>query len=1677
MTRKVTLPKIDPRKTEHLLRQLRRMAPHYTREWPAKDDDDPGVALLKVFSFIAEGVINRLNRAPDRNFLAFLDMLGIRLPPATPARAPVTFLMAQGTEEAVVIPKGTQVSAQARTEPPSELPYETLETFLAIPAKLAALIAVDPQSDRIYKPPTKFLEIETVEPDLPTLQVTALSGQGSKVLQLEPPNVVQKGEFLRIDRAAADAVSGRRCPPPESEAAEIDASVADHFVVAESQGSIVTVTDPLPRDYVEGTLVRRITDFELFEGRNWQEHILFLGHAKYFAIKSEAQLELVVEQIESVSNLESMNVVWEFFGDTEADKEEGWHRFKLDSDGTLGFSQSGTILLKKPAGEIKEKEIDGRNSRWIRARLDGPLPATPPRPLPVIESITFKVFSSGADLTLDQAFHNDTPLTLEPQFFPFGTEPRIFDRFSMASEEVFSKPGALVTLDFTLDATDLLAAPTGVVTGDKMRVFAHAAAGKLVEFRLEPGATNAVEIKKHGTPPDTRIESGSIPSAVKNNAGTSVGVFARASDKTIYMCVMQEGSASRWIPLGAPAGELKFNPSAVFRADKWEVFVVVGEQLFSKIVDPANPDEAASTSAVWLAHKLEPPVDSTPFAVAVDGRSVVFVTDTGGKTWQYDATSTTWTDRTPKVGAGTDPDPDFLAGENARPYVIQNSTPAEQFRIYLRNRDGELVRIDTSGVAGTNHNHESPSPTVRVASNPFALDQFGDRRIYVRTADNRLWSIEDLNAALWTPHLNPAGFNLSSDPVGLSATINSDDFVSLFSTSDKNSMLEFRLRGDDILHGPAPLQAGPLEIVALEHTLPSTGRFYLHITGGPGQASDNDAVRKLDSGTTHRDFAVLLAPLAESADINTQYELFRERGDGSVKSLQAVTSTTSIQLAAGHAADIDVEAGDFVFVDDGTEFRLSEISSVDDDDDTVQLLTPLPDEVDAGAQYFILRHVLNRETETAQRRSAQLAMLDPAASSNSTEYIDKFLEITSGAGQSQIGRKIVDYETDSKTVTIQNDLPGPPAKDSVFRILKNDVLQGWFPHRDADQEELRPELSWEYFNGRGWVGLRIISDTTEKFLTRGVVTFTIPDDIQKTEVAGQENFWIRARIVGGDYGRELFSVDKDNRIRIEKDPIRPPRITELKITYTLTEVQPPDICLTFNNLNYLDQTAANVTEDKHFKPYLPLEDENKAVYFGFDRSFEGGDVRLYFAAKELEVDESVKPSLVWEFRSDNTWKTISAKDRTAAFTKPESVSLTVPPRFQNNQQFGNAQFWVRATLDTGDWTTSPLFKGVFLNTVDTLQARTVRNEILGSSTAIKNQKFRFQLVPVLEGEEVRVLEFLTDTEREELLKRAGKDAVLTITDQRGEVLQTWIRWTEVVEFFDARPDSRNYRLDRHTGEIEFGDGLHGRIPPAGGDNIQVFSYQTGGTAAGNVGAGEIKGIVTAIAGVDSVRNPVPAGGGSEAATNEEILEIGPAQISHRDRAVTPQDFERLAREASREVRKVLCLPNRNARGRNESGWTSVHIVPASKDATPLPSLELRRSVQRFLSERADLTLVDQDHIFVGPPTYLPVNVEVKVAAKSFDTVATAERSVRQKLEEFLHPLTGGPDKEGWDFGRDLAASDLYALLEDIDEVDHIETLRLVFGDSSSEERAEVDADALIASGTHEIEMTVAVENR
>jgi predicted phage baseplate assembly protein len=127
----------------------------------------------------------------------------------------------------------------------------------------------------------------------------------------------------------------------------------------------------------------------------------------------------------------------------------------------------------------------------------------------------------------------------------------------------------------------------------------------------------------------------------------------------------------------------------------------------------------------------------------------------------------------------------------------------------------------------------------------------------------------------------------------------------------------------------------------------------------------------------------------------------------------------------------------------------------------------------------------------------------------------------------------------------------------------------------------------------------------------------------------------------------------------------------------------------------------------------------------------------------------------------------------------------------------------------------------------------------------------------------------------------------------------------VEDFFDSKPDSRYYVVERATGEVVFGDGVCGMIPSIGRDNIKA-TYQVGGGRSGNVGASEIVALKTSIPFVGGVTNPEAAEGGSDTEHRDAVFERGSHLIKHRNRAVTEEDFERLARAASGYIARTKC---------------------------------------------------------------------------------------------------------------------------------------------------------------------------
>ena len=194
--------------------------------------------------------------------------------------------------------------------------------------------------------------------------------------------------------------------------------------------------------------------------------------------------------------------------------------------------------------------------------------------------------------------------------------------------------------------------------------------------------------------------------------------------------------------------------------------------------------------------------------------------------------------------------------------------------------------------------------------------------------------------------------------------------------------------------------------------------------------------------------------------------------------------------------------------------------------------------------------------------------------------------------------------------------------------------------------------------------------------------------------------------------------------------------------------------------------------------------------------------------------------------------------------------------------------------------------------------------------------------------------------------------------------------------------------------------------------------------------------------------PVPTTG---AALDEEVRRTV-EMLRQRYRAVTAEDYEALALEASPDVARARCVPRRNlettddaARDRPSEGHVSVILVPraTAQDGDgvgarrmPQPSPDLRQAVAAYLEPRRLLTA----RVHVVGPVYAPVGAELLVVRRP-DAAPGVEDRLRAAFAGFLDPDPPDPGL-GWPFGRAILASDLYRALEAVAGVDYLIDVQL-----------------------------------
>jgi predicted phage baseplate assembly protein len=459
----------------------------------------------------------------------------------------------------------------------------------------------------------------------------------------------------------------------------------------------------------------------------------------------------------------------------------------------------------------------------------------------------------------------------------------------------------------------------------------------------------------------------------------------------------------------------------------------------------------------------------------------------------------------------------------------------------------------------------------------------------------------------------------------------------------------------------------------------------------------------------------------------------------------------------------------------------------------------------------------------------------------------------------------------------------------------------------------------------------------------------------------------------------------------------------------------------YDGYNYADVTADNADADSPFAPFGRLANPDSALLLGFGADIAipaGTQISLAFWPENEGAGVAPAPctgeaaaiyasaTLAWEYWNGIDWSSLTLlKDETLAFTRLGFVVLRAPAKGELAAAKIGAvkdknRFWLRARVVTSSYEEAPSLSAIRANAAPAVSAQTVQNEVLGGSNGDPGQVFALSSAPVLDG-----------------------TLVLQVDEGDG-----FVTWTEVDDFAGADEKANVYVLNRTTGEVRFGDGVNGHIPVANLNkaqtNIVALSYRFGGGKRANVDAGTITTLMTSLTGIDAgkVSNPFAADGGTDEESLEAAKARAPEALKSRDRAVTAEDFELLAKQAGPIARaKALPLNHPDFPGMQVPGVVTVIVVPDVDGATPTPSAGLLRTVCAYLDKRRIIST----ELYVIAPTYVPVSVSVTVVPQSDADTSEVSQAVEESIATFLSPLKGGAKGDGWPFGGTIFYGDLY----------------------------------------------------
>jgi predicted phage baseplate assembly protein len=420
-------PKLDDRQFQDIVDEALRLIPRYAPEWTNHNPSDPGITLVELAAWMTDQILYRLNRVPEKNYIAFLNLLGIKLKAPRAAWVLLQFKLVEGAARQRV-PAGTQVATPQGTEEQTV----TFETVRDLTVTDVMLDRVFSYFNDTYSDNSVFLDgkraqafevfggADRVERYLYLSDPRLANAGDSSVLRLalacpehggrdlarlleweywngdrwkemySAPVEVERGEIcffgplsfepIEIDGIEGPWVRGRLAEVPDrGEDTEIDTIRARVEVVGEGVLPERAVANLDNNAYI---LLDTGKNMFPFGKEPKVDCVLYLACDELLqtadAYISIAFVLADASAIPPAAPSEDLVLAWEFYDGKRwqllgrsnargllpgAGDEYGFH------DETRVFSQSGAVKFRRPKN-MEKAELNGEEARWIRVRVE-----------------------------------------------------------------------------------------------------------------------------------------------------------------------------------------------------------------------------------------------------------------------------------------------------------------------------------------------------------------------------------------------------------------------------------------------------------------------------------------------------------------------------------------------------------------------------------------------------------------------------------------------------------------------------------------------------------------------------------------------------------------------------------------------------------------------------------------------------------------------------------------------------------------------------------------------------------------------------------------------------------------------------------------------------------------------------------------------------------------------------------------------------------------------------------------------------------------------------------------------------------------------------------------------------------------------------------------------------------